>query len=475
MRFWKIVATLGPASYKNKKTLKRLCKEVDMFRINLSHADLQFTEEILDFIRNYNPEKSFFIDTKWPEIRTRNKEEVFIKKWENFIVRSENKKITESKLQIVPIDYDKIGKIPIWKTISFDDEKLIGKIIENNKEYILVKSLDTGKIGKNKTVNFRWFDPELDFLTQKDKDDITWWVKNNVKAIAASFIKFAEDIERLRNFLKELDAEDVKIIPKIETIKSIENIDSIIQASDGIMIARGDLGASIPLIDLPKIQTEIIEKCNIYGKPVILATQVLLSMVSNPRPTRAELDEVAYNASSWVDAFMLSDESAIGDYPVETVDYLAKIIKKYQKDTKKKFTWKNITQNIAKENRINDYFLYKIKEISEELPIKLIVCPTESGETPSKISALKPHIPLLTLTKNKAVKELSGILWWVKVFLLKKDDDFWELKKLAKRGIEEIFPNLLKEDDMILIVGSQKKQGVSKMINSIEIIKRSEL
>ena len=444
-------------------------KFVDVYRINLSHADLFKTRKIIKDIRDINSKKVFMLDTKWPEIRTTNKE-IIVNKWD--IIKVYNKE-TENE---VSLKYDFFENIPTEVEISFDDNTVKWIVISNNKEFLEVEINQWWTIWYNKTVNFRWYEIELDFLTEKDKEDIKFWVEEDIALLAVSFIKSASDIVRLREYIKENYDYEMKLIAKIETVSAVEDIDNIIKVSDWIMIARWDLWANINLIDLPKVQQEIVKKCNLAWKPVILATQVMSSMTNNPLPTRAEIDEVAYNIQNWVDIFMLSNETAVWKYPLETVNVLNDIIINYQENVYIKLKWEDIQNYVNEENEITDYILYNAKKMAYKLGVKFIVAPTSSGYTPSRLSSLKPNIPIIAFTDDDKIFKYCNLMFWVHSHKISKENmEYSKFKKVVWETLQIEYRWKVKWEDRILIVHSSIAQNVPNMINWIEVIKFKDL
>ena len=470
MRLNKIVATLGP-SIESKWILKQIDKYVDVYRINLSHADLIKTRKLIKTIREIDDKKVFMIDTKWPEIRTTN-EEITVNKWD--IIKVYNTK----KEGFVSFEYKFFENIPENIEISFNDKAVIGNVIKNNKEFLEVEIIQWWTIGYNKTVNFIWYEIELDFLTEKDKKDLKFAIEENIALIAVSFVKTAQDIIDLRNFIKEeFDGYDMKIIAKIETESAVKNIKEIIKVSDGIMIARWDLWANINMIKLPQIQEEIIKYCNIAWKPVILATQVMSSMVNKAVPTRAEIDEIAYSIEHWVDALMLSDETAIWKYPVETLKFMDEVIREYQFHiANKKFSWEEINEFVNENNLITDYILYNAKKIAYKLKAKYIVTPTESGYSPGKMSALKPKMPIIAFTTSDKVFKYCNLMFGVKAIKVWEGQCAYKnFKRIVWETLQLQFRWKIKWDDKIVITHSTIADHQTNMINGLEVIKFKDL
>ena len=470
-RYNKVIATLWP-SIDKKWILKKIDKFVDIYRIKLSRTDLIKTRKIIKNIRDINAKKIFMLDTKWPKISTTNLQDIELVK--DNIVKIYNKPTDWN----INIEYDYFQNIPTDIEISFNDRTAKWIIRKNTGEYIEVEITSWWKIWFNQTVNFIWYEIELDFLTEKDKKDIKFMIEEDIALLAVSFIKSHKDIIRLKKYIKEnFDNFDVKIIAKIETLSAVEDIENIIKYSDGIMIARWNLWANIDIIELPRIQKKIIKLCNIVWKPVILATQIMSSMIKKSIPTRAEIDEIAYNIRHWVDAFMLSDETAIWNYPIEILSVLNDVIISYQKNVKElKFDWEDINNYIDTTNQITDYILYSAKKIASKLNVKLIITPTSTWYTPWKISVLKPWMPILSFTDSDKVFKYCNLMFWTESHKISNNQiPYKQLKKIIWETIQHEFRWDIKWEDRILIVHSTIKQNVPNMINGIEVIKFKDL
>jgi pyruvate kinase len=469
-RLNKVIATLWPSIYK-KWILKQIDKFVDIYRINLSHADLFKTRQIIKDIKSINSKKIFMLDTKWPEIRTTNKEEINVEKWDIIKVYAQPKENN------VSFEYELFENIPTDIEISFNDKAVVGIIKENNNDHLVIEIIQWWIIWYNKTINFIGYEPELDFLTEKDKEDIKFLVEENIWLLAVSFIKSHKDIIRLREYIKENYDYNWKIIAKIETASAVKDIDNIIQEADGIMIARWDLWASLDIKLLPRIQKEIIKKCNLVWKPVILATQVMASMTNKPLPTRAEVDEIAYNIQIWVDALMLSDETAIWKFPVETLSILNDIILEYQQDVKNlKFPWEEVKKYVKEKNTITDYIIYTAKKVASKVGAKFIVTPTMTWYTPGKLSWFKPSIPIIAFTEDENVFKYCNLMFGVQPHKVwEKQSTYDNLKKVIWEMLQLEFRWKIKWEDKIVIVHSTVWEHIPNMINGIEVIKFKDL
>ena len=323
----KIVCTIGPSS-DYEKTLKKMYEAgMNVARLNCSHSNYEYMHDIITKVRGLNDHIAIMMDLKGPEIRTGElSDEIELEEGQeieftNEPIEGDNKQIT--------INYDKLQTVEKGSKILIDDGLIECDVISQTKNGVRANVINAGILGSKKTVTIWGHDVDLPFLSQKDKEDIEFAIKNDVSFIAASFVREASEVNEIRNMLSEHNSK-TKIISKIEHARGVKNFDKILEASDGIMIARGDLGVEMPLEKVPYLQRDMIRKCRLAGKPVIVATQMLESMKSSPRPTRAEVSDVAQAIVQGTDAVMLSGETASGKYPVKSIRVMAKIAKEYE-------------------------------------------------------------------------------------------------------------------------------------------------
>lgn len=464
-RFNKIIATLGP-SIEKKWVLNKIDKYVDAYRIKLSHSRLTQTRQIIKTVRDINSKKVFIMDTKWPQIRTTNND-IKVKEWD--IIQNWKE---------INIDYEFVDKIPENIHISFNNNS-VQWIVKANKKWTLEIEISHWWIIKKwSSINFRWYEIELDFLTESDKKDIQFMIEEDICILSASFIKNSKDIDTLRKYIKEnYDSVDIKIIAKIETQSAVNDIENIVDVADWIMVARWNLWLNTNIIDLPRIQKQITNIANLAWKPVILSKQTMPSMVSSNTPSRAEIDEVAYSIQNWVDIIMLSEETAIGQYPVETANMLNDIIVNYQKDiTDQKFHRDDMSRYNKKWNEITNYILYNAKKIAYKLWVKIIVIPSSSWYSPAKIAWLKPQMTVLAFTNSDNIFKYCNLLFGVDGHKISSDDMSYEqLKNIVWETIQSKYRWKIKWEDRILIFRSTVAQNKKSMINSMEVIKFKDL
>ncbi|NMA87513.1 MAG: pyruvate kinase [Tissierellia bacterium] len=467
MKKTKIVCTIGPAVDEN--IMRQLFKEgLNVVRLNFSHGSYEEHKERIDMVKRLREEMdlpiAIMLDTKGPEIRLGNfRESIELKDGDIFTLTTkdiigDNKKVS--------VTYENLAKdVKKGDRILIDDgliEMVIEKIV--NDEDIVCKVLNGGTLSDHKGVNVPNVAINLPAITKKDISDIIFGIENDIDFVAASFIRKAEDVLEIRRILEENNGADIHIISKIENQEGVDNIEEIIEASDGIMVARGDLGVEILTEEIPLIQKEIIKKCNIAGKPVITATQMLDSMMRNPRPTRAEVTDVANAILDGSDAIMLSGETAVGKYPVESVKTMYKIATKTEDslDYKEILKYKSNGKDISTTNAIGKATC----TTAEDLEANAIVTATSSGYTSKAISKFRPRAPIIAATTSKKVMRKLSLVWGVyPVLSIKSTNTDEVIERSINSALEEGYIN---EGDLIVITAGIPV-GVSGTTNLIKV------
>lgn len=415
MKKTKIVCTIGPAT-ENEEVLKSLILAgMNVARINFSHGSHEEHQAKIDLIKRVRDELempvAIMLDTKGPEIRTLNFEngEVLLEADQEFTITTRE---VVGNQNICGITYKNLPQdVKIDDRILIDDGLIGLKVVKIiNETDILCVVENPGLVKNKKGVNVPSVQINLPALTEKDIADIKFGIRNGIDFIAASFIRKPTDVLEIRKVLEEGDAADIHIISKIENEEGVENIDDIIELSDGVMVARGDLGVEIPAEDVPLVQKMIIQKCNLAGKPVITATQMLESMIKNPRPTRAEVTDVANAILDGTDAIMLSGETAIGKYPLNAVETMARIAVKIENSDsyKNRFGYLR-TKNIAITNAIS----HATGTIAMDLGVKAILTATSSGYTARSVSKFRPDALIIAATPSFEVMRKLALVWGV--------------------------------------------------------------
>lgn len=469
MRKTKIIGTIGPAS-SNYQTLKELALAgLNVVRINLSHATLEGMNGILENVKRLRQELNIplpiMIDTRGPEIRVKKFKngEVKIKKGQIFTFTGRDVEGTE---EIVSFNEPEIVKCikPNNKILAVNG--LISfKVLEVNGTEVKTKALNSGIIANHKSLSIPGIKFNTPYLNDLDKKDILWAVENNIDFVAASFVNSKQDVYDLRKFLNE-HGSTIKIISKIESALGVKNLDEIIEASDGIMVARGDLGVEVPISKLPELQKMIIKKTRDIGKVVITATEMLESMIYNNRPTRAEVSDVANAVYDGTSVVMLSGETAAGKYPVEAVKQMAKIAEETEKHINyaKRFNNANVKlksiTDVISHSAVNASFLQKIKSI---------VVFTNSGESARMVSRFRPSSTILGATPDEKVFRQLELSWGVLPVLTPVYNSTDEMFSIANSFVKNL--NLAHVSDLIVITcGTPKQPGCTNLIK-IEYVK----
>ena len=457
MKKTKIVSTLGPAS-NNIETITKLAEAgANVFRFNFSHGDHDEHRSRMNMVRevekNLDRPLGIALDTKGAEIRTTDQEGgKFTINTGDIIRISMDDTKTGNKDKIYVTYKGLYGDTHVGGHVLIDDGLVDLLIKEKDEEHqeLVCEAQNTGVIGSKKGVNAPGVEIRLPGITEKDTNDIKFGLKEGINFIFASFARKAQDILDIRELCEEAGADYVKIFPKIESQEGIDNADEILQVSDGLMVARGDMGVEIPFMEVPFVQKTLINKANALGKPVITATQMLDSMQENPRPTRAEVSDVANAVLDGTDATMLSGESANGLYPVNAVKAMAEIDERTEKQM--------LSRNTLALQRFEEYQGSNVTEAigesvvrtAEELGVKTIITATESGYTARMISKYRPNADIVAMTFDEKIQHSLTVVWGVTPVLSEKPtstDDMFE--KAAEVAKEE---GLVKDGDLVIIV-----------------------
>lgn len=416
MRKTKIVCTIGPASESEEMLEKLMNAGMNVARLNFSHGSHEEHKARIDTIRKVakrlNKTIGLLLDTKGPEIRTHNMKDglIVLEKGKEVIVSMDEVEGTPEKFSVT---YENlINDVNIGSYILLDDGLVELQVKEINKDKGEVKCdiLNTGELKNKKGVNLPGVKVNLPGITDKDAVDIRFGIKENVDFIAASFVRRPSDVLDIRQILEEEKAE-ITIFPKIENQEGIDNIEEILEVSDGLMVARGDMGVEIPPESVPMVQKDLIRKCNKLGKPVITATQMLDSMQRNPRATRAEASDVANAIYDGTDAVMLSGETAAGQYPEEAVKTMRNIAVSAEaaQDYKKLLSDRTKLVETSLVNAIG----VSVAHTALNLNVKAIVAATESGSTARTISKYRPHSDIIAVTPSEKTARQCAIVWGV--------------------------------------------------------------
>ena len=457
MRKTKIVCTMGPAT-DNPDVLRELMKAgMNVGRINFSHGNYKDQDERVKLFKSIRDELRLpiplLLDTQGPEIRIGKFENdsAYLENGQTFTLLNEDVLGDNSK---VSITYKNLyNEIEPGRTILVNDGTIELKVKEIIGKDIVCVVIQGGKLTNRKSMNIPDFIVNLPGITEKDVEDIKYGIEAGFDYIAASFVRKPQDVLEIRKVLEENNGSHIKIISKIENREGIDNFDKILEVSDGIMVARGDLGVEIPMEEVPILQKQFIKKTYKQGKPVITATQMLESMCQNPRPTRAEVSDVANAIYDGTSAIMLSGETASGMFPVECVKTMDKIASAIENSIKywKRFKIREYDLNGA------DYEFsmnYAVCTTAESIDAKAIISYTDTGDMPRKVASFAPGCPVFAITSNSVTYRQLGLCWNIEPRLFKKQESIDELLHIGlKKLIEE---NKLIKGDKAVIAGGKK-------------------
>ncbi len=451
MRRTKIVCTVGPVS-SSKETIRRLVENgMDVARLNFSHGNHEEHLQRIKVIREVRDEMdkpvAIILDTKGPEIRLKTFKDgkAVLKEGNTFLLTTRDMEGTEKGASVT---YEYLPQdVKPGDAVLLNDGLIELKVEEVKDQDILCRVENGGEISDNKGVNLPGVTVRLPAVTPKDEQDIIFGINHDIDIIAASFIRRAEDVLDIRRILESNGGSNIKIIAKIENRQGVENLDSIIQVADGIMVARGDLGVEIATEEVPLVQKEMIKKCNRFGKPVITATQMLDSMIRNPRPTRAEVADVANAILDGSDAIMLSGETAAGKYPVEAVRTMARIAEKVEEAYS--FGEKAHEKLDDEKATVTGAISQATCATAEALGASAIITATQSGYTARMVSKYRPKSMILGVTPEEKVMRQLNLVWGVYPVLSQKynntDDTLeYSVKAALNKGY-------IKEGDLVVI------------------------
>lgn len=472
MRKTKIVATLGPAS-RDLETIKALIEVgVDVFRLNFSHGDRDYHKENIEKIKKASSELkkpvAILQDLSGPKIRIGEVKNPFPLYQGEILEIYKEPIICEKKRNIgkIFIDPPKVLKeLKEGDLIFIADGLIKAKVIEKKNEKVITEIIQGGVISSKKGVNFPGTEIKISALTEKDKKDLEFGLKMKVDLIALSFVGSKNDILEAKEIIKNF-GEDVPVFAKIETKRALNNIDEIIEVSDGLIIARGDLGVEIPVEKVPVVQKFLVKKARSAGLPVIIATQMLTSMINSTMPTRADVSDIANAVFEGVDALMLSDETAIGKYPVEAVKVMVRTIEEAEKAYEYKLEeYIHVSPDFA--------IAYSSCILAEELGAKAIVVFTKSGSSAKRVAKFRPKPIIIVNVHDEEILRRMKIVWGVIPYMVLSERENSEdmVKEFIKKAYKE---SLIKEDD-ILVLTMGYPIGKIGSTNLIRVIKKDQI
>ncbi len=462
MKKVKIIATIGPSTDSEEMIEKLIRDGVDVFRLNFSHADHETHKKIIEKIRKISKKlqthTAIMQDISGPKIRIGEIDGILQLK-KNDTIKLAKTKIDNDQKCLTISHPEIINQLKIGEYIFFADGSIRAEVVEKQQNHAILEIKNDGILSSKKGVNFPNTKLNISAITEKDKNDLIFGALNGVDIVAISFVNTAKDIKEAKNILKQ-NGSDAWVVAKIETKAAVENITEIANEADGVMVARGDLGIEIGVEKVPVIQKKIIKKLNAYGKPVIVATQMLLSMVNSPFPTRAEVSDIANAVLDGADAVMLSDETTVGKYPEKAIETLKNTILESQ----------NIYLYHKKYEAMDkDAIAASVSDLCKGIKPKAIISFTASGDTAKSIAKYRPDVPIFAVTHSEKTLRRLSLVWGVKPYLqitkkLTPDSLIEELKKHLEKA-----ESFKKGDKLILTMGSIiGKRGTTNMIRVLE-------
>lgn len=463
MKKTKIVCSIGPASNNYETFRKMALAGMNVARVNFSHATIEERETVMDLVKRVNEEEhlnvALLFDTKGPEFRSGEAKEEGINLISGKTIRVVKENVIGNEERFSVNHPEALDSLKIGDYIQLENGKMKIEVISKEEDGVTCTIINGGVLKSRKSLFVPGVKLDIPYISEIDREDIKYACRNNGDYLAISFVSFKEEVLQVKEILKE-EKSDIKIICKIESKAGVENLDEILEVCDGIMVARGDLGEEVPVALLPVYQKEMIRKTREHGKIVIVATEMLESMIKNPRPTRAEVTDVANAVLDGTDAIMLSGESTIGAYPVEAVSYMASISEDTEKYSEKNFEYK------GKIGRTESIAACAV-DLNKYVEVKAIACASVSGFTARFISNFRPKAPIMaTCTSEKVARSLAlnyGV--YTSIVPVLKDTD--EMVKLASLKTKDFFD--LKKEDKIIITGGVPITDKSRITNFIKI------
>lgn len=457
----KIVCSIGPASSDVKVLEKMIDAGMNVARFNMSHGTHESHRELVEAVKtarkNKNAPVAIMIDTKGPEIRVKQFENgnVFLKENDKFTLTT--KEISGNQ-EMVSVTYSNLPKILQKDTkILLNDGNIELKVNKTNAHDIICTVVHGGELSNNKSINIPGIKTDMPYLSEQDKKDLIFAKEMDADYIAISFVNCSNDVQQVRKFLKQINFKDVKIISKIESEEGVKNYDKILKISDGIMVARGDLGVEIDFVKIPILQKQFINKCNFQGKIVITATQMLESMITNSRPTRAEISDVANAILDGTTAIMLSGETASGQHPVESIETMKRIAietENYTEGSNTNFVTHDDSKSLG----------YAVYALSQTDNVKAIIVVTKTGKSAENISHFRPDEPIIACTPDDKVYHKLSMLYGVLPIL---DENYQNMETINASSITKtIETGLVKKGDKIVLVSGlvAGKSGTNLMM-----------
>jgi len=468
MRKTKIVCTLGPATDNEDVLRQMMLAGMNVARCNFSHATYDEHKKRMDMIKKLRKEVgqpvAILLDTKGPEVRVKNFKDgrVTLEDGQLFTLTADEVEGTKDK---VSVTYNRLYEdLEVGMRVLIDDGLIEMQVEQVDRTNIVCRVINGGTVSNHKGVNVPDVDLSMPYISDKDREDILFGISQDVDFIAASFVQKKEDILQLRRLLEKNGGSDIKIIAKIENAQGVTNIDDIIEVSDGIMVARGDMGVEIPYEEVPVIQKKIIKKVYRTGKQVITATQMLESMIKNPRPTRAETTDVANAVYDGTSAIMLSGETAAGSYPGEAVKTMVRIAERTEQDVdyRKRF----YQSSRETDTDITNAICHASCTTALDLNAKAIVTVTKSGTSARMLAKYRPESDIISCATTEKVCRQLSLTWGVTPIVIKEEKEVFNLFDKAIQAAVKL--KLLQTGDLTVIT-SGVPIGVSGTTNMMKV------
>ncbi|MDA9217643.1 pyruvate kinase [Schleiferiaceae bacterium] len=462
----KIVATMGPASWHKDVMKDMIIAGVNVFRVNFSHGEHETHRRTIRLVKELNEEfnckTAVLADLQGPKLRIGDVEEGAIINEGDTLTFTTNK--VEGTAELVYMNYQKFPQdVNTGEHILLDDGKLMCEVLETNKkDTVVTKVIQGGPLKSKKGVNLPNTKVSLPCLTEKDLEDVVVAMEEGVEWIGLSFVRDADDVNELRKIINDFGS-FAKIVSKIEKPEAVVDIDKIIDATDAIMVARGDLGVEIPYSSVPMVQKMIVEKCHLKAKPCIIATQMMESMIDSQSPTRAEVNDVANSVCDGADAVMLSGETSVGKYPAKVVETMANIVAHVESTFDVKPNIEN-EPSVKNERYITKTICYNAAKIADQIDATAILTMTFSGYTALKIAGHRPKTKIIVFTANRQIMNQMSLVWGVEAFFYDKmestDQSFKDIKAILKES------GTVKDGDLIVNIASMpiQERGFTNML-----------
>lgn len=447
MKYTKIVATINGSSCTEELIARLQTAGMDVVRLNTAHMSIEEMERTVAIVRRVSDKLAIMVDTKGPNIRVGSLPEPLRLRTGDRI------EVSGGPLEApgMQVNYSRFAnEVSPGSRIVIDDGDMELLVVERRDGRLVCEALRDGEIKAHKSVNVPGAEMKMPALTPKDREFIDCAIRHNIDFIAHSFVRNAGDILAVKSILETADS-SIKIIAKIENRQGVDNLESIIEAADGIMVARGDLGIEIPLEEVPTIQKNMIHLCMKRGKPVITATQMLQSMETNPRPTRAEVSDVANAVFDGTDAVMLSGETAQGKYPVEAVAMMCRILEEAERSPRQFFT--KISEILTDIDPGATYMIQAAVNAVDKLPVKAIICNTGGGKSARLCASYRAKVPVYAFSYNpQSVRQLA-LSYGVRPELIAYHENLLELSRMSIKALYEA--GKIHENELIVFISRQ--------------------